>query len=211
MRIKKAAVIVDGGFARKTFQKYFRQQSVPTPDHILALATRITHKDEELFRIYYYDCLPFEKALKTPVSKNEFKDTDYIGEGKKYIGELASREKVAFRAGELKFGGWALTDAGIKKAIQGRGKITDTDFKPLFKQKRVDIKIGLDIAWLSIRKMVDRIILIAGDSDFVPAMKLSRNEGVQVVVSPLRNRINKDMREHADEIRDFDISGLRVN
>ncbi len=209
MRIKRSAVIVDGGFVRKTFRKYFKNQSITAPDQILQLATKILRKDEELYRIYYYDCLPFEKSLKTPVSKDEYKDSEYIGEGKKYIGELASRDRVAFRAGELKFGGWALTDAGIKKAIHGKKQITDNDFKPLFKQKRVDIKIGLDIAWLSIRGQVERIVLIAGDSDFVPAMKLARNEGVQVIVSPLRNRINKDMREHADEIRDFDISPIR--
>ena len=37
-------------------------------------------------------------------------------------------------------------------------------------QKGVDMRIGLDIAALSYKRLVDRIILISGDSDFVPAL-----------------------------------------
>lgn len=36
-------------------------------------------------------------------------------------------------------------------------------------QKGVDMKIGLDISSLAYKKLVNQIVLIAGDSDFVPA------------------------------------------
>ncbi len=39
------------------------------------------------------------------------------------------------------------------------------------------MKIGIDITWLSLKKLVNAIILISGDSDFVPAAKLARIEG----------------------------------
>lgn len=39
------------------------------------------------------------------------------------------------------------------------------------KQKGVDMRIGIDISSLAFKKQVDRIILISGDSDFVPAAK----------------------------------------
>lgn len=47
-------------------------------------------------------------------------------------------------------------------------------------QKGVDMRVGVDIASLAYKKQVDQIILIAGDSDFVPAAKLARREGVDL-------------------------------
>jgi len=207
--MKNVAVIIDGGFVRKTFQKYFKNHSLPTANQIIELSKRILNDDEELFRIYYYDCPPFEKELKKPISKEIFINDAIIRAGKEYINELKIKGNLAYRRGELKFGGWVLKNKKIEEIIiNGRVPIDD-DFRPLFKQKRIDMKIGLDIAWLAIRKIVERIILVAGDSDFIPAMKLARIEGVQITVAPLRNQINLDMREHADEIRDYDISELR--
>lgn len=66
------------------------------------------------------------------------------------------------------------------------------------KQKGVDMKIGIDIASLAYKKQVDRIILIAGDSDFVPASKLARREGIDFVLDPMWNHINPDLFEHID-------------
>jgi len=39
------------------------------------------------------------------------------------------------------------------------------------------MKIGLDAAWLASKRIVDRIILVTADSDFIPAMSL---HGVRV-------------------------------
>jgi uncharacterized LabA/DUF88 family protein len=36
-------------------------------------------------------------------------------------------------------------------------------------QKGVDIKFGLDIASLAYKRLVERVVLITGDSDFIPA------------------------------------------
>jgi uncharacterized LabA/DUF88 family protein len=46
-----------------------------------------------------------------------------------------------------------------------------------------------------------RLILVTGDSDFVPAMKFARREGVQVVLVNLDKPVKQDMRIHADEVR----------
>ena len=55
----------------------------------------------------------------------------------------------------------------------------------MMKQKGVDMRIGVDIASLAYKKQVNQIILIAGDSDFVPAAKLARREGIDFVLDPL--------------------------
>jgi uncharacterized LabA/DUF88 family protein len=41
------------------------------------------------------------------------------------------------------------------------------------------MRIGLDIASMTLKRQVDTVILVTGDSDFVPAAKLARREGVE--------------------------------
>ncbi len=52
--------------------------------------------------------------------------------------------------------------------------LTEEDVQFDFTQKRVDIKIGLDIASMALKNQVEQIILVSGDSDFVPASKISK-------------------------------------
>jgi len=48
---------------------------------------------------------------------------------------------------------------------------------------------------------VDQIILIAGDSDFVPAAKLARREGVDFILDPMWADIKPDLFEHIDGLK----------
>ena len=57
-------------------------------------------------------------------------------------------------------------------------KVAEKAQKLNLEQKGVDMRVGIDISSLSFKKQVDQIILIAGDSDFVPAAKQSRREGI---------------------------------
>ena len=63
--------------------------------------------------------------------------------------------------------------------------LTEKDFEPDFVQKGVDMRIGLDIASLTHKSLVSRTVLIAGDSDFVPAAKYARREGVDFFLDPM--------------------------
>ena len=69
------------------------------------------------------------------------------------------------------------------------------------KQKGVDMRIGVDIASLVLKKQVDTIVLVAGDSDFVPAAKLARREGIDFILDPLWQQINADLFEHIDGLQ----------
>ncbi len=60
------------------------------------------------------------------------------------------------------------------------------------------MKVGLDIASLAFKERVDQIILIAGDSDFVPAAKFARKEGVDFILDPMMNNIDPSLHEHID-------------
>ncbi len=60
------------------------------------------------------------------------------------------------------------------------------------------MRIGLDIASLAYKKQIDQIILIAGDSDFVPAAKLARREGIDFILDPMWAIIKENLFEHID-------------
>jgi uncharacterized LabA/DUF88 family protein len=59
--------------------------------------------------------------------------------------------------------------------------LTDDVFEYDTRQKGTDMRIGLDIASVAYKKQVDQIVLVAGDSDFVPAAKLARREGIDFI------------------------------
>ena len=64
------------------------------------------------------------------------------------------------------------------------------------------MRIGIDVASLSLKRIVDRIILFSGDTDMIPAMKLARREGVQVFMVKLGTWPLKDsLSEDADGVR----------
>lgn len=91
-----------------------------------------------------------------------------------------------------------------KKLISGKITIEDLSSEDVFysaTQKGVDMKLGIDIASLAYKKHVDRIVLIAGDSDFVPAAKLARREGIDFVLDPMWARVKPDLFEHIDGMR----------
>ena len=60
------------------------------------------------------------------------------------------------------------------------------------------MKLGLDIATLTFTKQVSQTILIAGDSDFVPAAKFARRAGIDFILDPMLNHIDPTLHEHID-------------
>lgn len=62
------------------------------------------------------------------------------------------------------------------------------------------MKIAVDISSMAFKKQVDQIILIAGDSDFVPASKLARREGIDFILDPMWAHIRPTLNEHIDGI-----------
>ena len=92
----------------------------------------------------------------------------------------------------------------MRKLIQGTlsiEQLTEADFSLSISQKGVDMRIGVDISSLAYKKQVERIILISGDSDFVPAAKQARREGIDFILDPMRAPIKEDLYEHIDGIR----------
>jgi len=186
----KSIVLLDGGntrvIARKAKHKY-------DPNYIEKMAHACLAEDETILRILYYDCAPYNGTVKLPVSGAEkiFDGSD------RWLHELAKKDLFAIRLGVLKFRGFQPRKIPVKSA-----DLTDDDFSPAFEQKGVDMRIGLDIALYSANKLADRIILASQDTDCVPAMKLARRSGLQVVLVRFgTSSVPPELAEHADFVR----------
>lgn len=207
--IKKVAVIFDAG----RFRAECRSKRIKiTPEKVIDTVASILTQNEELFRTYYYDSPPFGESFNGPISRKPYKSShNDLDDLKKLFAEIGKKDSIALRRGTIKRNGWLLREHVFKDLINGKGlpsPLLDEHFEPVIVQKGLDMKIGLDIAWLAIKKVVDRIILVSTDADLVPAMKLARVEGVQVVLVPLSGFFHSDMREHSDEVRIIDISKI---
>lgn len=176
----------------------------PTAVEVRQFALKCLEKDEEIFRIYCYDCPPYGEKQTHPLSKRivDFSATPTFSTRTKIIGDLKTMDNIAFRSGELSFDGWIISKDATKDILKTGRALIDDDFTPDIKQKGVDMKIGLDVAWLSSKAIVERIILVTADSDFIPAMKFARREGVQVILVTMGHLfVRNELKEHADEFR----------
>lgn len=166
----KAAVFIDGGHLRVLTRQAGHQY---VPDYIEAVARACVTEDESLLRILYYDCAPYRGSPRLPVSGDP---ADFHGSDE-WLKVLSTKPQFAVRLGVLKFRGFEPRRTPIADRA-----LTDEDFKPPFEQKGVDMRLGLDIATYAANRSLDRIVLITGDTDCLPAMKLARIAGLQVAI-----------------------------
>jgi uncharacterized LabA/DUF88 family protein len=197
-------MLLDGGFVRR------KLGTVKTPADAAKIAAFTEHvqkleclKDMRLHRIYFYDARPLECVADMPLGGGQcdFGANAVVARNKSLQAALHRIPYFAMRFGELFHEGWHL-----KPRILGKSgpkvEIEATDLAPSIRQKGVDMRIGLDIASLTLKKQVQVIVLVTADSDFIPAMKFARREGAQLVLVTLGHGIKEGMREHADMVID---------
>ncbi len=208
----KTAILVDGGFYRQRAYTLFGEKTGKERANELENYCKSHLKDKrerrELYRIFYYDCPPISKKLYHPYLKQQidFGKSDMFLWMQDYISELTHKRKFCLRMGKLaeEQAHYNIRENVTRKLCNGSlifMDLTEKDFKLEVSQKGVDMKIGIDIASLAYKKQVDQIILISGDSDFVPAAKLARREGIDFILDPMRSNIKPDLFEHIDGIR----------
>jgi len=208
-KVHNVAVLIDGGFFLKRYFKLFpKSQHSPekVAKNVWDMAAKHVEKNN-LYRIFFYDCEPITKKVHLPISKRsfDFSKSEQAIFRKQFFEELKKKRKVALRNGVLKSSGnWLLTPRVTKQLLKKErtwDELGDEDFEYDLRQKGIDMKIGVDISSLTLKKLVDKIVLIAGDADFVPASKLARREGVDIVLDPMWNPINPELFEHIDGLR----------
>jgi uncharacterized LabA/DUF88 family protein len=168
----------------------------------------------ELYRIFFYDCPPLKKRVQYRVSGRplDFEKSDVARIRDSIHAELVKVRKVALRLGVLNEGlsGWKPYPEAVKRWLSNPNEFSpqDEDFAYDIMQKGVDMRLGLDVASMAFKRQVDQIILVAGDTDFVPAVKLARREGVDVVLDPMWGNPSPDLLRHVDGIRNCRVRAI---
>jgi len=152
---KKGIIFIDGNYIniriKKYVEKYSQNSNKVKVDYakIIKQISLMVGKTEVL-RTYYYNAPPFDdKTNKYEELKSGFD---------KFINKL---EKIPFF--ETKMG--------------RTQKLTDKVGNPVFTQKGVDVNLAIDLVKWSYQQNINSLIIISGDSDFVPAITLAKDMG----------------------------------
>lgn len=206
--MEKVAFLIDGWFMRKKVYKekaFYYQGS-----EIRKYCKKHLRKGQEIYRIYYYDSEPLQAKGHNPISNThiDFSQTNVSKEQQTLLQSIRGTPSFALRLGISKWkrSSWGVHSDQLKKLIKGKiaaTDLTDKDVFPIIEQKGVDMKIGLDIATLAYKKLAHKLVVITGDEDMVPAIKLARKEGLIVTVDSLGNHVSPQLKEHTDYFKSF--------
>ena len=208
----KAAILIDGGYFLKRLPAV--RTDIDTTDasavaqavdqlirghlHQLNDVHRVENYFQLLYRCFYYDARPYDRRAHSPITKRAFnyaKSPEAIFRTALFD-TLNGLPNLAVRLGHVHKDSdrsWILKSESQKRLLDHSlavNDLTDDDFSPALRQKGVDMRIGLDIASITLKRQANVIILVAGDADFVPAAKLARREGVHFILDPLWRNVS---------------------
>ena len=125
---------------------------------------------DSLLRVYFYSSPPFQSANPTDNEKDRYKGFQ------KFMAFLEMQENFEIKLGRT----------------EKRGDS--------FSQKMVDVLLSIDLVELSAKSKIKTAILVAGDSDFVPAIKKAKDNGVRLILccSESRNEYHISLWKEAD-------------
>jgi uncharacterized LabA/DUF88 family protein len=197
-QVNKVSILIDGAFFvyRFTVLNSKGPRVKDLEAYVENVMTKLknlccANSSDILFRIFYYDCRPYGSTETRPDNvKIDFSKEKQFAAANAFHQDLRTFPQLALRLGDLSFNGWKVDP-----------KNPSGPPKPDFRQKSVDMKIGLDIAWMSSKRIVDKIFLVAGDSDFVSPMKFARREGILIYLDTMEQKqIKMILKEHSDFI-----------
>jgi uncharacterized LabA/DUF88 family protein len=144
------AIFIDGGYLDKVIEYIFNRTRI---DYV-KLADKISGNQ---LRTYYYHCPPY---LGNPPTEEE--ESRYESK-RRFFSALGYLPRFQVRLGQLVY----------------RGN-NQTTGRPIYQQKLVDVMLSVDMTELAATRQVQRVALVAGDSDFVPAVQSVKSHGVLV-------------------------------
>lgn len=175
----KSAVFLDGGYLTKlTKYVFIKEDGKPSKPDFGCLGKKLSEeRSAELLRTYYYQCPPYQSSYPTQDEKYRKKQHDTFTYNLKQIKQFQLRE------GRLL-------------------KTFDESGKPDFIQKGVDVLLAIDMVRLALKGAIQKVILVASDSDFIPAVRAIKEEGVMVHIYYYNNREFSFSRELVTECDD---------
>lgn len=148
--MSRIAIFVDGAYLRHVL----KEAASPASIDFAALNEKIRN-GKELLRTYYYDCLPWRPDKPTPEERTRFSRYQRF-----YDTLVKHTPRFQVRLGKL-----------ARRHENGRVR---------YEQKQVDILLCVDLIQLAAKHRITDAALVAGDSDFLPAVEVARREGVVI-------------------------------
>jgi hypothetical protein len=196
----KFAILIDAGFLKRKLGSHsFPLAADGVVSFIEAIRTHSALDGMRLHRVYWYDAPPLTGMFAKPLRGGHmnFGKTMLARSNASPFAALRMLPFVSIRRGDLAFRGWRVRQAKLASEY-AQVTLTAADLEPVIHQKGVDMRLGLDIAALTLKAHVNVIVLVTGDSDFIPAMKFARREGAQVLLVTLGHPVRQEMCEHSD-------------
>lgn len=178
MKKGKTLVLIDAGYLSKIKEHFGggvgKGKYISCPVERLAM-NLATEENLWCDRIYYYTAPPYQSNNPTPEERERKAKYDkFIEALKKVIPEINIRE------GRLQ-------------------KISDSEYS----QKGVDTKLTLDLMEIAQKKEVEKVILLACDTDFVPIIeKVTDEYGLKVILAYFFTKKRKDIFSMSNYIMD---------
>ncbi|MBF0440821.1 MAG: NYN domain-containing protein, partial [Oligoflexales bacterium] len=174
----RAAIFIDGGYIINQFkQRKITPDYSGLTDYLLAPLRKSVPLD--LLRCYFYYCPPWmsQNPSEEQLQRKEVYDA--------FIEELKS------------YGRWSLRFGKLQMRREGD--------KQYFEQKRVDVLLSCDLVRHAAAGHVQHAILLAGDSDFIPAVEAAKESGVTLTLwCGEVKTVHRDLIEVADEVYHID-------
>lgn len=155
---EKVGIFIDAGYLHYVLKHEFNQAKIDYRK-LSGNLVKYCGSDAAILRTYFYDCEPYQGDPPTQDESRRVADTQ------RFHTALRNIPFFVVRLGRL-------VRRGIDK---GTGK-------PFLEQKQVDVYMAADILMLSLKRAVNHVVLITGDSDFIPVCNIARDEGVQITL-----------------------------
>ena len=174
----RAAIFIDGGYIQNQFkQNRIEPNWEDLADYFLEPLRHTIPLD--LLRCYYYYCPPYmsQEPTEDELSRMEAHE--------EFVEEIENLDRWSMRLGKL------------QKRWDGK--------KEFYEQKRVDVLLSVDLVRHAAAGHIQHAVLVAGDSDFVPAVDAAKDHGVTLSLwCGNFNTVHKDLIALADEVHTFD-------
>lgn len=155
-----------------------------------------------MLRNYFYHVNPATDVLTNPLDQAsvDLAKTPIHGQHLSLIDKLEMKSNFAIRLGETVTHEWRLGSAAMKELMRNPRAVAPNNLVPNITQKGVNLRIGLDIARLALRKMVRVIVVVTGDSVMIPAFKFAHREGIKVYLEVMGHGVRRNLKAHADRV-----------
>ena len=174
----RAAIFIDGAYFLSHMKKH---DIIPKYEDLADYLLKPLRKSVQLdlLRCYFYYCAPWMSSEPTTNEKSRMEEYE------SFIGGIASLERWSVRLGKL------------QRRWDG--------YKEYFEQKRVDVLLSVDMVRHSASGHIQHVLIVAGDSDFIPAIEATKESGATVTLwCGDENSVHKDLVSLADIVHKFD-------